>query len=63
MKLAYIATDQSAVKNVSVIHAQNFNTIHFYLSHKNTIEECPSVENLDILANNLNINAQENAQT
>lgn len=63
MKLAYIASDLSALDNESVIAAQNYETIHFYIADQKPLYKYKEIENQHLLIDHLTVVPDEKLQT
>lgn len=63
MKLAYIASDLSALDNESVIASQNYELIHFYLADQKPIYKYQEIEKQHLFVDHLTIVPDEKSQT
>ena len=63
MKLAYIASDSLALESESVISAQNYEIIHFYLADQKPIQKYKEIENQILLIDHLAVVPDEKNQT
>jgi hypothetical protein len=63
MKLAYIASDLSALENESVIAAQNYETIHFYIADQKPFYKYKEIEQQHLLVEHLAVAPDGGLQT
>ena len=63
MKLAYIASDLSALDNESIIAAQNYELIHFYLADRSPLYRYQEIEKQHLLVDHLAVFADDKLQT
>ena len=63
MKLAYIASDLSALESESVIAAQNYEVIHFYLADQKPMYKYKQIEDQHLLIDHLVIVPDDKIQT
>lgn len=63
MKLAYIASDLSALDNESTIAAQNYELIHFYLADRKPLYKFQEIEKQHLLVDHLAVAPEDKLQT